>query len=147
MKTQSKREHRNAIEAYFSGFEEEHFVNKEFLHNFLTINAYDLDLKYQQQPIMRFIDFLADQIIIFLMEPHSLHKFDSDKRGPYAYENNVMTEKEVRKYCLEFLQPFYTNISVHAKNSLVAFNSFPGLKAIPITIETISVETSIFQKS
>lgn len=45
----------------------------------------DLAINYQQQPILRFIDFLTNQIILFIMEPFDLHKFDSPERGSYAF--------------------------------------------------------------
>lgn len=49
------------------------------------MNVSDLVINYQQQPILRFIDFLTNQIILFIMEPFDLHKFDSPERGSYAF--------------------------------------------------------------
>ncbi len=57
------------------------------------MNLHDILINYQQQPILRFIDFLTNQIILFIMEPFSLHKFDSPERGPYAYGPINYTEK------------------------------------------------------
>lgn len=45
----------------------------------------NLQINYQQQPVLRFIDFLTNQIILFIMEPFSLHKFDTPDRGSYVF--------------------------------------------------------------
>lgn len=41
------------------------------------MNLYDLTINYQQQPVLRLVDFLSNQIILFILEPFGLHKYDT----------------------------------------------------------------------
>ena len=78
---------------YFSKFPESSFINKDRITSIFRLDAFDMEINYQQQPIMRFVDFLTNQIIFFLMDSSSLHKFDGLKVSPFMYNDIIKTEK------------------------------------------------------
>jgi hypothetical protein len=61
------------------------FINRQRFKNYFMLNLYDAEVSYQQQPLLRFVDFLTNQIILFILEPFSLHKFDTPGRGPFEF--------------------------------------------------------------
>lgn len=73
------------------------FINKERFKNYFLMSLNDGVINYQQQPLLRFIDFLTNQVILFIMEPFSLHKYDSPNRGPFEFAYMNFTEKEIKK--------------------------------------------------
>jgi len=88
----------------------------------------DMKLYFQNQIINRFFDYMFNQIIGFILAPHSLHRFDGPRRGPFLYQyGQTMTEKEVREFIADTLQPFFTKMFINASNLTVQFNSFPEL--------------------
>lgn len=125
VRRQSKKKNKDALLVNFSKFPQTSFINKDQITSFFKLDLFDLEINYQHQPVMRFIDYLTNQIILFLMNPNSLHKFEGLKRGPYVYDYLNMTEKEVKNIIKDCIQPFFTKILINAKNLNVAFNSFP----------------------
>lgn len=56
-----------------------------------------MEANYQNQPINRFVDYLLNPIIGFLMAPHELHKYDGPLRGPFKYYDYLdLTLAEVK---------------------------------------------------
>jgi hypothetical protein len=48
-------------------FEPMAFINRQRFKNYFMLNLYDAEANYQQQPLMRFIDYLTNQIILFIL--------------------------------------------------------------------------------
>lgn len=112
------------------------------MKSFFKLDIYDSHLNFQNQPLNRFVDYLLNQIIGFILAPHSLHKFDGPKRGPFLYENNTyFTEKEIREFVADSLQPFFTKMFINAYDLGVTFNSFPHLEGIDFEIDMLKIET------
>lgn len=97
------------------------------------MDIYDSHLNFQNQPLNRFVDYLLNQIIGFILAPHSLHKYDGPKRGPFLYDHNVVfTEKEIRDFIGDSLQPFFTKLLINAYDLTLTFNSFPGMEGFDL---------------
>jgi hypothetical protein len=106
-----------------------------------------MQLNFQNQLVNRFVDYLFNQIIAFILAPHSLHKFDGPRRGPYLYQySQSMTEKEVREIISDALQPFFTKMLINAYNLTVKFNSFPKLEGFNLDFESLKIQTYNYEK-
>ncbi len=68
-------------------FEPMAFINRQRFKNYFMLNLYDAEANYQQQPLMRFIDYLTNQIILFILQPFSLHRYDSPNRGSFKFDS------------------------------------------------------------
>ena len=58
----------------------------------MVLNIDELEVNYQQQPVLRFVDFLTNQIILFILEPFNLHKYDRPNRAAFQYDNCNFTQ-------------------------------------------------------
>ena len=74
------------------------------------MRAENIHINYQHQPLMRFIDFLTNQIILFFMEPFNLHKYDSSERGSYTFDKLSFTQKDIKKMLYESVYPTFTHL-------------------------------------
>lgn len=125
IKPLKNRKFKNMVDFSVGVFEPMAFINKQRFKNYFMLNLFDAEINYQQQPLLRFVDYLTNQIILFILEPFSLHKFDSPHRGHFDFGALNFTEEEVKKILYECVYPCFTHLNMRATNLVVNFNSHP----------------------
>lgn len=65
-----------SINVWFSTFEDYVFTNQQRTTGFFLLAIDDFTIRYQQQLMMRFIDYLNNQLISFILKPFSVDIYE-----------------------------------------------------------------------
>lgn len=134
-----------AVEVMVGLFEPLAFVSRQRFKNYFLMNLRGLHINYQQQPFLRFVDALTNQLILFAMEPESLRRYERSEAGPFRYPPFAYTEEQVRKMLFESLHPFFTLLQIEACDLTLHFNSHPHDQAIPMQIARLRFHSQPYQ--
>lgn len=67
IKPYKNRRSKQMIELSVGVYEPMTFINSQRFKNYFLMNLNDVEINYQQQPLLRFVDFLTNQIILFIL--------------------------------------------------------------------------------
>lgn len=99
----------------------------------------DLDryiIRYQQQPFMRFIDYLTNQLMGFLLGPDSLDNYDRPPNKDFKFTQFFQARhKEVEGMVRSLLMPFFSYMQFRLRNIILEFNSHPYMDSLKIAVK------------
>lgn len=67
IKPHRNRKNKYMVDLSVGVYEPMTFINRERFKNYFLMNLNDGVISYQQQPLLRFIDFLTNQLILFIL--------------------------------------------------------------------------------
>jgi hypothetical protein len=92
---------------------------------------------------MRFIDYLTNQLLGFIMNPASLDLYENPPEKEFKFGRyQQMTQKEVMAVLRGLLMPFFAVMDIRMRGMVVMFNSHPRMDAVKLTVEEIVIANS-----
>ena len=124
----------------FSSFEDRKFINSERITTFIGMELDRYTIRYQQQPFMRFIDYLTNQLLGFVMSPDSLDNYDRPPNKDFKFTQYFQAKhKEVEGMVRGLLMPFFSYMQFRLSNIQLEFNSHPYMDCLKLAVREILI--------
>lgn len=124
----------------FSTFEDRKFINSERISTFIGMELDRYTVRYQQQPFMRFIDYLTNQLLGFIMSPDSLDCYDRPPNKDFKFTPYIQAKrKDVEGMLRGLLMPFFAHMHFSFRNINLEFNSHPHMDCLRIAVREVLI--------